>query len=427
MKKATRREFIKNTASAVGLGAVALYAPGVLANNSKKVVVVGGGFGGATAAKYLKIINSNLAVTLVEPAKTFYTCPFSNTVLGGMKKMKDIAHSYANLTNKYGVKVVHAMAVRVDAAKHNVALQDGSKLPYDRAIVSPGIDFKFDQMEGYSADLVNKIPHAWKAGEQTKILRKQLEEMKDGGTVLICPPQNPFRCPPGPYERASLIGHYLKTHKPKSKIIILDSKEKFSKQALFMNAWEEVYGDMIEWRAGEAGGKISQINADEMTVSTEFGNEKGDVINYIPPQTAGKIALDSQLADESGWCPVNQKTFESKIHKDVHVIGDASIAGKMPKSGFSANSQAKIVAQAVNDLLHAREPVAPSYANTCYSLINPEYGISVAAVYRLENGSIVGVKGAGGVSPLGADDAFKRKEATYTQGWYDSIINDIFG
>ena len=425
MKKINRRNFAKIIGSA-GLAST-LGMPSLVFGASKKVVVVGGGFGGATAAKYLRKLDSSIDVTLVEPNPTYYTCPFSNTVLGGIKDMSEIAHGYGAMKNKHGVRVIHAKAKNVNSNYKTVTLDNGRKLDFDRAIVSPGVDLRFDSMEGYSQTATDKMPHSWKAGPQTALLRRQLENMRNGGTVLICPPGNPFRCPPGPYERTSLIAHYLKTHKPKSKIIILDAKEKFSKQSLFMSGWDLHYGDLIEWRAGTAGGKISRVDPQNMQVETEFGMEKGDVINFIPAQHAGKVARDSGLTNKKGWCPVNQVTFESTLQPGIHVIGDASIAGKMPKSGFSANSQGKVAAAAIVSELAGQEPIEPSYANTCYSLITPEHGISVAKVYKIsDKKTIVGVKGSGGVSPKNEDPIVRRQEAIYTQGWYDAIVQDMF-
>ena len=425
MKKINRRNFAKIIGSA-GLAST-LGMPSLVFGASKKVVVVGGGFGGATAAKYLRKLDSSIDVTLVEPNPTYYTCPFSNTVLGGIKDMSEIAHGYGAMKNKHGVRVIHAKAKNVNSNSKTVTLDNGRKLDFDRAIVSPGVDLRFDSMEGYSQTATDKMPHSWKAGPQTALLRRQLENMRNGGTVLICPPGNPFRCPPGPYERTSLIAHYLKTHKPKSKIIILDAKEKFSKQSLFMSGWDLHYGDLIEWRAGTAGGKISRVDPQNMQVETEFGMEKGDVINFIPAQHAGKVARDSELTNKKGWCPVNQVTFESTLQPGIHVIGDASIAGKMPKSGFSANSQGKVAAAAIVSELAGQEPIEPSYANTCYSLITPEHGISVAKVYKIsDKKTIVGVTGSGGVSPKNEDPIVRRQEAIYTQGWYDAIVHDMF-
>ncbi|HCP33521.1 MAG: FCSD flavin-binding domain-containing protein [SAR324 cluster bacterium] len=425
MKKISRRHFGKMAAT-VGMAST-IGMPSLVFGASRKVVVIGGGFGGATAAKYLRKLNSNLEVTLVEPNPTFYTCPFSNTVLGGFKSMSDIGHGYGALKNKHGVNIIHARAQSVDGNSKAVTLEGGRKLSFDRAVVSPGIDFRFDSMEGYNQSATEKMPHSWQAGPQTALLRKQLEAMPDGGTVLICPPGNPFRCPPGPYERTSLIAHYLKNHKPKSKIIVLDAKEKFSKQGLFMSGWDLHYGDLIEWRAASSGGKISRVDPSNMQVETEFGMERGDVINFIPAQQAGKIARDSGLANSKGWCPVNQLTFESTQQPGVHVIGDSCIAGKMPKSGFSANSQGKVAAASIVSLLDGTEPIEPSYANTCYSLVTPNHGISVAKVYKISNNTIVGVKGSGGLSPKSENASVRQKEAEYAQGWYDAITQDMFG
>ena len=424
MKKISRRHFGKIVSS---LGVASAFGmPSLVLGASRKVVVIGGGFGGATAAKYLRKLDSNLRVTLVEPNTTYYTCPFSNTVLGGIKSMSDIGHGYGALKNKHGVNVIHARAKSVNGNK-TVTLADGSKLSFDRAVVSPGIDFRFDSMPGYNQAATEKMPHSWQAGPQTALLRKQLEAMPNGGTVLICPPGNPFRCPPGPYERTSLIAHYLKNHKPKSKIVVLDAKEKFSKQGLFMSGWDLHYGDLIEWRAASAGGKIARVDPMNMQVETEFGMEKGDVINFIPAQQAGNIARVSGLTNSKGWCPVNQVTFESTLLPGVHVIGDSSIAGKMPKSGFSANSQGKVAAASIVSLFDGTEPIEPSYSNTCYSLVTPNHGISVAKVYKISDNTIVGIKGSGGLSPKAENADVRWKEAEYAQGWYDAITQDMFG
>ncbi len=300
-------------------------------------------------------------------------------------------------------------------------------LQSDCLVVSPGIDFRWDAIEGYDEAASQIMPNAWKAGTQTKLLRDQLAAMKDGGTVIIAPPANPFRCPPGPYERASLIAHYLKQNKPKSKILILDAKDHFSKQPLFMQGWEKLYPGMIEWVEASMGGSLKRVDTKtKMLYSTDDDDYKGDVINVIPPQKAGAIAHKAGLVNADGWCPVNQRTFESEIHKDVHVIGDACIAGNMPKSGFAANSQAKVCAAAIVTSFSGGTMPEPSYVNTCYSLVGPEYGISVAAVYRLTDEGIVKVKGSGGVSLREAKAEFRKKEAKYATGWYMSITNDIF-
>jgi len=425
----SRRDFSKLLVSGVAGSALGIFGgakPAFAAKN--RVVVIGGGFGGASAAKYLKKLDPSLAVTLVEPKETFFTCPFSNWVLGGLKTMQDIGQTYAVLKNRYGINVLVDSAVAVDAAKGTVKLKSGAVLSYDRLIVSPGIDFKWGAVEGYSEQAANtKMPHAYQAGPQTELLLKQLLAMKDGGKVLICPPGNPFRCPPGPYERASLIAYYLKEKKPKSKVIILDAKEKFSKQALFKKGWEKRYPGMIEWRAGTTGGKVTKVDPASMTVFTEFGQEKGDVVNIIPPQQAGKIAIDAGLTDASGWCPVNPVTFESTMHPGIHVIGDACIAGAMPKSGFAASSQGKVAAASIVRLFQGKVPAPPSLVNTCYSLIGPGYGISVAGVYKLSAEGIVEIPNSGGLTPIDADDDQLNEEASFARGWYNNIVQDIWG
>jgi len=270
------------------------------------------------------------------------------------------------------------------------------------------------------------MPHAWKAGPQTLLLRKQITAMPDGGKVIIVAPPNPFRCPPGPYERAAQIAHYLKLHKPKSKVIILDPKDNFSKQGLFETGWKQYYGSMIEWVSGAAGGNVEAVDAAAMTVQAQIEQFKGDVINVIPPQKAGAIALAAGLADAKGWCPVNPQTFESTLHKDVYVIGDSCIAGEMPKSGYAANSEAKVAAAAIIAAINGAPLPETSYVNTCYSVIAPDYGISVAGVYRLQDGSIKSVPDSGGVSPASAAPRVRALEAQYAYSWFKNITADMF-
>jgi NADPH-dependent 2,4-dienoyl-CoA reductase/sulfur reductase-like enzyme len=271
------------------------------------------------------------------------------------------------------------------------------------------------------------MPHAWKAGEQTLLLRSQLESMEDGGTVVISAPANPFRCPPGPYERASLIAHYLKTKKPKSKVVILDAKDAFSKQRLFQNAWKELYPDHIEWVSLSKGGKVNAVDGATKTLKTDFGDHKADVANVIPPQRAAAIAQSAGVADRSGWCPVDAVTFESKLVPNIHVIGDAAIMGGMPKSAFSANAQAKACAVAVAALLAGRTPAEPRLINTCYSLISPDYGITVAGVYKPANGVLADIEGAGGVSPIDAPRENRALEAQFAESWFKTITGEVFG
>jgi len=425
-----RREFIKTTGAIAAVSA--LGAPAIALGEGKKVVIVGGGTGGATAAKYIKMADEGIDVTIIEPNKDYYTCYLSNEVLSGERTLDQIKQGYDGLKAR-GINVVHEAATGIDADKKVVTTASG-KYPYDRCVVSPGVSFLYDKIEGYSEEVAQKLPHAWKAGEQTKLLRGQLEAMDDGGVVLIVAPPNPFRCPPGPYERASQIAMYLQEAKPKSKVIILDSKQAFSKQGLFTQGWERLYGfgtenSLIEWQPGPDATVVS-VDPDNMSVTTSFGDEvKGAVINVIPPQAAGKIALDTGLTDDSGWCPVNLKTFESTKVPGVHVIGDAAIATEMPKSAYAANSQAKVAAAAIIALLNGDEPGVPSYVNTCYSIIGKNYGISVAAVYRLnqDGSAIAGVEGSGGLTPSDAPEFALAREVQYAYSWYNNIVHDTFG
>jgi sulfide dehydrogenase [flavocytochrome c] flavoprotein subunit len=418
-----RRSFAK----LAGATTVAAIAAPAIAQMRPKAVVIGGGFGGATAARYLRSLDGGLDVTLVEPNREYLTCPFSNLVLGGVIEMSELRHSYAGIA-KAGVKLVHDVAKTIDASKKTVTLGGGATLAYDRLIVAPGVDFRWDATPGYNEAAAERIPHAWKAGPQTALLRRQLEAMEDGGLVVMAVPAAPFRCPPGPYERASMIAHYLKTKKPRSKLLILDSNDAFSKQALFMEGWSKLYPGMIEWVKATNDGKVARVDAAAMTLESEFGKEhKGAVINFIPAQRAGTIAQSSGLADQSGWCPIDATTFESRKVPGIHVIGDACIAGPMPKSGFSANSQGKIAATAIIARLRGRTPASASLANTCYSYVGPDWAISIAAVYRVSDGNVVAVEGAGGVSPANAGEEFRHQEARYAEGWYASITADAFG
>jgi sulfide dehydrogenase [flavocytochrome c] flavoprotein subunit len=429
--KFTRRGFVKGAGAVTAVGMVG--TPYIALGASKKVVVVGGGTGGATAAKYLRMADPTIDVTLIEANKSYYTCYMSNEVLSGERSINSIKFGYDGL-GKHGVKVVHDIVTSIDAKGKTVKTKGGKSFSYDRCIVAPGIDFKWETIEGYDALVAETIPHAWKAGSQTVTLRKQLESMKDGGTVCICPPPNPFRCPPGPYERASQIAHYLKHNKPKSKIVILDPKPKFSKMGLFTQGWKDLYGygtdnSMIDWHGTPKGSDdnvLTGIDAKTRTASTGFNEVKADVLNVIPAQKAGTIAFAAGLTDDSGWCPINLHTFESTVHKNIHVIGDASIAKGMPKSGYAANSEAKVCAASVAALLNGQEPGTPAYVNTCYSLVGKDYGISVAAVYRLaEDGSKI-TKVSGGLTATDASSEMRAREAQYAYSWFTNITNDIF-
>ena len=431
MSQFTRRNFLKVTGAAAAATTALGYSTFAIGGASKKVVIVGGGIGGVTAAKYIKMMDKSIDVTLIEANKDYYTCFMSNEVLGGERSIDSIHFGYGGLA-KHGVKVVHDRVTGIDAGKRVVKTKGGKSFGYDRCIVSPGIDFRWDTIEGYDAKVAEKIPHAWKAGSQTVTLRKQLEAMKNGGTVIIAPPPNPFRCPPGPYERASLIAAYLKKHKPKSKIIILDPKDKFSKFGLFTEAWKRHYGygtgnSMIEWVSGSKGGEIESVDPATMTVQADVEAFKGDVLNIIPAQKAGKITFDAGLTNDKGWCPIDGKTFESTMHKNIHVIGDASVASPLPKSGYAANSEAKVCAAAVVALLNGDKAPQPSWVNTCYSIVHPGEGISVAMVYAYKDGKIVKVKGSGGLTPSKFDAEMRAREEQYAHSWFRNITADVFG
>lgn len=420
----SRRGFLQGA----GLGAAAIALPAVqAADASAHVVIVGGGFGGATAARHLRQLAPKLRVTLVEPAQRFYTCPFSNLYLAGLRSWESIGHGYDDLAAT-GVRVIHAQAQDVDGAARTVRLSNGDTLRWDRLLLSPGVDMRWGALQGYDEAAAARAPHAWKAGPQTQLLRRQLEAMPDGGRFVMAIPDNPFRCPPGPYERAAMVAHYFKAHKPKSKILLLDAKDAFSKQALFLQGFKALYGDMIEWVKQSDDGQVERVDAARLEVQTTFGTtHRADVLNVIPPQKAGLIAERAGVTDASGWVPVQAESFESRQVPGIYVVGDATIAAPMPKSGFVASAQAKVAAASIAAALGGQAPPTASYLNTCYSLIGPGYGISVAGVYAAQGGVIVELPGSGGVSPLGADAAFRAAEARYGEGWYSAITADIWG
>ncbi|KRR27361.1 NAD(P)/FAD-dependent oxidoreductase [Bradyrhizobium retamae] len=423
-RRISRRKFCSASAAAA-VTALASPLP-ALAQSAARIVVIGGGFGGASCARALKQIDPKLQVTLVEPNRIFTACPFSNNVIAGLRSIEEQKFGYDKIAAS-GITVAALEATTINAAARTVGLADGTSLAYDRLVLSPGIELRFDALPGYDEAATAKMPHAWKAGEQTLLLRKQLEAMDDGGLVVIAAPANPFRCPPGPYERACLIAHYLKTKKPRSKLIILDAKDTFSKQRLFQNAWKELYPGMVEWISLSQGGKVNAVDPATNTLITDFGNHTAQVANVIPPQRAGRIAAIAGATDNTGWCAIDPVTFESRSAPNIHVIGDACLAGAMPKSAFSANAQAKTCANAIATLVAGRSPAAPKLINTCYSLAAPDYGISIAGVYHPKNGLLADVEGAGGVSPLEASRDFRAREADYAQSWFATITAEVFG
>jgi len=391
------------------------------------VVVVGGGFGGATAARHLRLHLPSVRITLVEPATRHYTCAFSSHYLAGLRDWESLGHGFEAL-RAMGIAVVHAAAPDVDHAARTITLSDGQRLAWDKLVLSPGVDMRWDALEGYDAAASLQAPHAWKAGAQTRLLRAQLQAMPDGGRFVMVIPANPYRCPPGPYERAALVAHFLRRHKPRARILLLDAKNQFSKKPLFLQGWKALYGDMIDWRGLDDDGEVVRVDARRREVETTFGAlHRGDVLNVIAPQKAGWIAARAGVTDASGWVPVHAENFASRQQADVHVIGDASIATPMPKSGASANSQARLVAVAISAELQGQPAPQAWYTNTCYSLLAPEHGISVAGVYRTRNGALEEVPNAGGISPLEVPEGFRAAEARYGAAWYQAISADTWG
>lgn len=421
-----RRTFVAGTATTAG--SLMLGAPAVLGQGKPKVVVIGGGPGGATAAKYIaRDSKGAIEVTLVEPARQFVTCFHSNLYLGGFKTMEEITHSYDKLASAYGVKLAHQMAAAIDREKRQVRLADGTTLSYDRLVLSPGIDLKYDSVPGWGKEHEETMPHAWKAGPQTQLLKAKLDAVPDGGVIVMIAPPNPFRCPPGPYERISMMAHALKTAgKTKAKIVVIDPKTTFSKQGLFQEGWEKHYPGMVEWQGPDIHSGLKSVDPKTGTVETGFETYKNSpLVNVIPAQTAGKIALDAGLADGTGYCPIKPESMQSAMDSNIHVLGDAAIAGEMPKSGFSANSQAKVAALMVRGEL-LKSPTFPArYANTCWSLIETDDTVKVGGRYEAKDGKIAAVETF--ISKTGEPATLRKETQAENMGWYSGITADIFG
>ena len=417
----TRRLFLGATAAT----ATALAAPPVLGAARPKVVVIGGGAGGATAARYIaKDSKGAIDVTLVEPTRTYYTCFFSNLAIGGFRTYDSIGHSYGKLASDYGVNVVHDWAVGVDRDARTVSLAGGGTLPYDRLVVSPGIDFVDGSVEGWSVSAQNAMPHAYKAGSQTQLLKAQIEAMPEGGTFVMVAPPNPFRCPPGPYERISMVAHVLKHKNPTAKIMVFDPKPKFSKMALFQEGWQNHYKGMVEWVGGDFG-MVDSVDPDAMTIDVDGDTVKADVCNVIPGQKAGRIAEVAGLTNDKGWCPIVPATMQSRMDENIHVLGDASQNGDMPKSGFSANSQAKVAATAVRGALLDSRVFPAKFSNTCWSLIATDDGVKVGAAYEATDEKIA--KTSGFISQTGENADLRKQTYEESLGWYAGITADMFG
>ncbi|MCK1368529.1 NAD(P)/FAD-dependent oxidoreductase [Bradyrhizobium sp. 62] len=418
----TRRDAVLGFAAA----ATSFAVPSILrAQSAGRLVVVGGGFGGAACARALKRAQANLQVILIEPNTVFTSCPFSNEVIAGLRDIEAQQFGYDGLGAE-GVTVISQAVTTIEPQLRSVVTADGVALPYDRLVLSPGIDFHFEALPGYDDAASEKMPHAWKAGAQTLLLRRQLEAMPDGGTVAIAIPANPSRCPPAPYERASQIAHYLKTKKPRSKVLILDAKDNFSQQRLFEKAWKELYGDMIERIGLSQGGRVTSVDPATRTIVTEFGNYTPDVANVIPPQRAGRIAEIAGATDATGWCPIDPVTFESKLVPNIHVIGDACLGGGIPKSASAASAQGKACAAAIVNLLAGRAPETPRLTGVCYNIVAPGYGFSLAGNYQPRGDIFAEVEG-GATSPVDAPRELRAREATEAERWFRTITADTFG
>ncbi|MFL6814063.1 MAG: FCSD flavin-binding domain-containing protein [Bradyrhizobium sp.] len=422
LRQMTRRNVVRGIAASAA--AFTFPCPSH-AQSRARVVVIGGGFGGASCARALRRIDPALDVTLIEPNRTFTACPFSNEVIAGLRDIEAQQFTYDKIIAE-GVKVVAQAAAKVDPQTRVVGLADGGSLSYDRLVLAPGIDLRFEALPGYNEAAAAKMPHAWTAGEQTALLRRQIESMEDGGLIALAVPANPSRCPPGPYERASLIAHYLRARKPRSKILILDAKDAFPLQRLFENAWNELYPGMIERVSLSQGGRVTSVDPATNTIVTDFGNYTAQVANIIPPQKAGRIAAIAGAADNTGWCPIDPVTFASKLLPAVHVIGDACFGGVIPKSASAANAQGKACADAVASLISGKPQATPKLVGACYSVVAPGYAFSQTGVYQPRDGMFAESE-AVSTSPLEATREVRAAEAVSAQSWYKSITVDAFG
>ena len=420
-----RRSFIKLMGAATGAGLVSApfvaRAAEIMPKTGRRVVVVGGGFGGAIAAKYIRMADPSIEVVLIDREKTYVACPLSNLVLAGIRNLDDNKYTLAGLAANHGVKLHYGDVTGVDAGAKKVVMADGGTIAYDKLVLSPGVDYRYEEIEGYDPVKTPELmPHAWKAGPQTLQLRKQLEAMKDGGTVVLTVPTFPFRCPPGPYERTNMIAFYLKNHKPKSKIVVWDANANImAKEKLFKAGWAKHYGwDEKDPSKGliayYPNSKLTKVDMKGMAVDNGVELLKGDVIAPVPAQKAGHIAHVAGVV-EGFWCPVNQTTFESTKVKDIHIIGDAVSAAPLPKSAYSANSEAKVCALNIVQAMNDKELVAPTHVNVCYSYVTDNEAMSVAGVYREKEGKTV-------VSNLAVSPEATETEAIYGKSWMLNIM-----
>jgi sulfide dehydrogenase [flavocytochrome c] flavoprotein subunit len=417
----TRRDVARGIAA---VAAVSAFPCPSFAQSAARVAVIGGGFGGASCARALRQLDAKLQVTLIEPNRVFTACPFSNEVIGGLRDLAEQQFTYDKIAAE-GVTVVAQAAARIDSERRTVVLADSNSLTYDRLVLAPGIDMRFDALPGYDEAASAKMPHAWKAGEQTALLRKQLEAMDDGGVVVLAVPAAPLRCPPAPYERACLIAHYLKARKPRSKILILDAKDGFSQQRLFEKAWQELYPGMIERIALSQGGRVTSVDPATNSIVTDFGNYTAAVANVIPPHKAGRIAEIGGATDKTGWCPIDPVSFASRLVPDIHVIGDACFGGSIPKSASAANAQGKACAAAIVNGLSGKPSDAPRLNGACYNTVAPGYAFSLKGIYQPRDGQFAEAEVS--TSPVDAPREVRQREAEQALDWFKTITADAFG
>ena len=413
--RATRRDVLK---TAMAASAAIFPLPAIAQGTAERVVVIGGGFGGAACARALKRSSAKLSVTLIEPNRVYTACPMSNAAIAGLRELTSQEFGYGRLQGE-GIDTVFAAAESVDAAARSVTVTGGQRFEYDRLVLSPGVDFRWDALPGYSREVAKTMPHAWIGGDQIALLARQIAAMEDGGVVVVSVPVTPSRCPPAPYERASLIAHMFKTRKPRSKVIVLDAKDSFTMQRQFQGAWKQLYQGILEYVSLSDGGLVTEVDPVSKVVSTDFDKYKPAVANIIPQQKAGTIA---ELA---GWCPVDPITFESKLQANIHVIGDAAIAGAMPRSASAASSQARICAAAVVALLSGNKPQAPTLNSSCFSLIAPDYAISQTGRYR-PVGDLY-TEEASEISPVDAPQNLRAREASDAEAWFTATTAEVFG
>lgn len=430
MARISRRDF-NRLAAGVSLAFMAEgMARPAIAEGPAKIVIIGGGPGGATTANRLVAANPALSVTLIEPKETYTTCFYSNLYIGGFRSFQSLTHDYEGL-KKRGINVVSDTASAIDTVGKTVTLaKANTTIPYDRLVVAPGIDLKYETIEGYSAAAAEIMPHAWQGGQQTWLLKEKLLALSDGGVVVMAAPPNPYRCPPGPYERACMIGYFLKTQKPKSKLIIFDAKKTFSKQPVFEEAFKDTYKDVIEINLTNEidDFAVNKVNPETGEVTTKSGRtEKAALANIIPAQRAGAIAAAAGLT-EGDWCPVNPENFASMKVKDVYVVGDAAVAADMPKSAFSANNQAGIVAADIIADLAGQERKGGKYRNTCWSMLAPDNSVKIGADYTPGKKDGKGFLEASGsfVSKPGESAELRRDTYQESVAWYDALVGDIF-